>query len=78
MAPQLSWPRETEEITWTLERAWSSPKCRITKKIIWPWHMAWRRRKDFFYDGSVYASVDAWLTEDQYLITKLKGELNNV
>ena len=78
MAPRDSWPRKTTVTKWTLERAWKSPTCEITKKIIWPWHMAWRRRTDTGWDYLIYGTKDIWLTEDQYLITKLKGELDNV
>ena len=78
MAPRSSYPQLTKTTTWSLQRAWESPTCVVTKKVIWPWHMAWRKRIDTGYDYKVFRSEDTWVSEDSYLILKLKGELDNV
>ncbi len=76
MAPQSGFPTFTSQTTWSLRRAWSSPSSTVTGKVIWPWHMAWRKRIDTFWGGKVQPQTvqDVWVTEAEYLVLKLKGE----
>lgn len=78
MAPTDGFSKITKTVTWELRRAWSSPKCAITKKVIWPWHTAWRRRIDTGLNYKAFVSDDIWVTEEQYLILKLTGNEDNV
>lgn len=79
MAPGCIYPTYTSQTKWTLMRAWPSPSSMVSGKVIWPWHMAWRRRKDTMYGGVIQPGVDEtkdeWVTEDEYLVLKLKGEV---
>jgi hypothetical protein len=36
--------------------------------------MAWRRRMDTAFGNEIICSEDEWITEDEYLVLKLKGE----
>ena len=71
-------PQKSIEVSWTLRRAWSSPTCRSTNKIIWLWHMAWCQQTDYLYGGETYSTTYKWVTQDQYLLLKLKDELQYV
>jgi len=77
MAPTSGLPRYTSQTIWTLQRPWSSPSSMVSGNVIWPWHMAWRKRKDTFWGGTIQTSTekDEWVTEDEYLILKIKGEV---
>ena len=75
MAPSSGLPNYTSRAGWTLRRAWSSPSSMVSGKIIWPWHMAWRKRKEWFWGETIQPGTkDEWVTEDEYLVLKLKGE----
>jgi len=80
MAPSSGLPRYTSSTTWSLQRPWSSPSSAVSGKVIWPWNMAWRRRIDTFWGNNIQPGTvkDKWVTEDEYLVLKLKGEIENV
>jgi len=52
----------------------------VTGKVIWPWQLAWRKRIDTFWGNNIQPGTvkDKWVTEDEYLVLKLKGETENV
>ena len=76
MAPTSGLPSYSSQTVWSLRRAWSSPSSMVSGNIIWPWHMAWRKRKDTLWGGTILpGSVDRWVTEDEYLVLKIKGEV---
>ena len=75
MAPTDSFPAYKTQTVWSLRRAWSSPTSVVSGKTIWLWNMAWRKRKDTLWGGDIQpGSYDEWVTEDEYLVLKLKGE----
>jgi len=37
--------------------------------------MAWREADDKLYGGSIYSTIFRWVSEDAYLVMKLKGEV---
>lgn len=75
MAPTSGLPVYTSRTVWSLRRAWPSPTSVVSGKTIWFWNMAWRRRMDTLWGGEVQpGSLDEWVTEDEYLVLKLKGE----
>ena len=75
MAPGSGFPTYSSQTVWSLQRPWSSPSSAVSGKVIWPWNMAWRKRKDTFFGGNIQpGSIDEWVTEDEYLVLKIKGE----
>lgn len=76
MAPRSGLPERFNRVTWSLRRPgiWATPRCTMTNQIIWPWTKAWRRRMDMGYGQEVFSTYDEWVTVDQYLLLKLKGE----
>ena len=75
MAPTNGIPIYKRQFSWAHKRSWVIRYCKLSSTIIWPWHMAWREADDKLYGGSIYSTIFRWVSEDAYLVMKLKGEV---
>ena len=65
--------RDRQPAKWVQKRAWEIHRCKISKKLILPRELAWR--KTYHYYGTGRPAFSDWLCNDIYLMEKLKGNL---
>jgi hypothetical protein len=75
MAPTNGLPKYSNNLFWTLKRSIGIRFCDTSGSVIWPWDMAWCETLDKLYGGKAYSSTYRWVSEDTYLLMKLKGEI---